>query len=126
MWHNRYFLHAKTLNKSDVTLRNKWPKYWSLSFSFSISSSNDNSGLISLRIDWFDLFAVQVTLTKASNLQCSALFMVELFLPYMKLWQIEGKTMETVTVFILGDSKITVDMTAAMKLKNNCSLEENL
>ena len=85
MWHNRYFLHAKTLNKSDVTLRNKWPKYWSLSFSFSISSSNDNSGLISLRIDWFDLFAVQVTLTKASNLQCSALFMVELFLPYMKL-----------------------------------------
>ena len=59
-----------------------WPKYWS--FSFSISPSNEYSGLISFRIDWFDLFAVQGTLKsllqhhnlKASILQCSAFFLV--------------------------------------------------
>ena len=63
--------------------------YWS--FSFSISPSNEYSGLISVRIDWFDLLAVQETLkiflqhhnSKASVLQCSALFMVLLSHPYM-------------------------------------------
>ena len=62
----------------------RWPKYQS--FSFSISTSNEYSGLISLRIDWFDLLAVQGTLknllqhrsSKASILQCSAFFMVQL------------------------------------------------
>ena len=62
----------------------KWPKYWSFSFSFSPSS--EYSGLISFRIDWFDLFAVQETLKsllrhhswKASVLQCSAFFIVQL------------------------------------------------
>ena len=91
MWHNRYFLHAKTLNKSDVTLRNKWPKYWSLSFSFSISLSNEYSGSISFRIDRFDLLAVQGILkslfqhhnSKASILQCSTFFIVQLSHPYM-------------------------------------------
>ena len=70
-------------------LRIRWPKYWS--FSFSISPSNEYSGLISLRIDWFDLLAVQGTLkgllqhqsSKASILQCSAVFMVQLSHPYM-------------------------------------------
>ena len=64
-----------------------WPKYWS--FSFNISPSNEYSGLISFRKDWFDLFAVQGTLksllqhhsSKASILQCSAFFMVHV--PYM-------------------------------------------
>ena len=67
----------------------KWPKYWS--FSFSISPSNDYSGLISFTIDWFDLLAVQGTLksllqhhsSKASILQCSAFFTVQLSHPYM-------------------------------------------
>ena len=62
----------------------RWSKYWS--FSFSISPSNEYSGLISLRIDWLDLLAVQGTLksllqhhsSKASILQCSAFFMVHL------------------------------------------------
>ena len=62
----------------------KWPKYWS--FSFSISPSNEYSGLISFRIDWFDVLAVQGTLknplqhhsSKASILWCSAFFMVQL------------------------------------------------
>ena len=67
----------------------RWPKY--CSFSFSISSSNKYSGLISFRIDWLDLLAVQGTLkrllqhhsSKASILQCSALFMVQFSHPHM-------------------------------------------
>ena len=51
---------------SESVLRNRWPKYWS--FSFSISPSNEYSGLISLRVDWFDFLAVQGTL-KLSNSQ---------------------------------------------------------
>ena len=67
----------------------RWPKYWS--FSFSISPSNEYSGLIFFRMDWFDLLAVQGTLksllqhhsSKESILQCSAFFIVELSHPYM-------------------------------------------
>ena len=66
-----------------------WPKYWS--FSFSISPSNEYSGLISSGIDWFDLFTIQGTLksllqdrsSKISILQYSAFFMVQLSHPYM-------------------------------------------
>ena len=65
-----------------------WPKYWS--FSFSISPSNEYSGLTSFRIDWFDLLAVQGTLknllqhrsSKTSILQCSTFFIVQLSHPY--------------------------------------------
>ena len=68
---------------SELTLHIRWPKYWS--FSFSISPSNNYSGLISFRIHWFDLFAVQGTLkgllqhhcSKASVLQYPAFFMVQ-------------------------------------------------
>ena len=74
---------------SESTLCMRWPKYWS--FSFSISPSNEYSGLISFRIDWLDLLAIQGTLkshlqhlsSKASVLQCSAFFMVQLSHPYM-------------------------------------------
>jgi len=74
-------------NKSVLHIR--WPKYWS--FSFSISPSNDYSGLISFRIDWFDLLAVQGTLKSllqhqtsiASILWSSALVMVQISHPYM-------------------------------------------
>ena len=74
-------------NESVLCIR--WPKYWS--FSFSISPSNEYSGLISFRIDWLDLLAVQGTLksllqhhsSNASILQCSALFMIQLSHPYM-------------------------------------------
>ena len=73
---------------SESAVHIQWPKYWS--FSFSISPSNEYSGLISLKIDWFDL-AVQGTLRsllqnqslKASILQHSAFFMVQLSQPYM-------------------------------------------
>ena len=79
---------------SELALHLRWPKYWSLSF--SISPSNEYSGLISFRIDWFGLLAVQGTLKyllhhhslKASVLWHSAFFMVQLSHPYM----ITGKT----------------------------------
>ena len=74
---------------NESVLRIRWSKYWS--FSFSISPSNEYSGLISFRIDWFDLFAVQGILksllqhhnSKASILLHSALFIVQLSYPYM-------------------------------------------
>ena len=67
----------------------RWPKYWS--FSFNIRSSNEHPGLISFRMDWLDLLAVQGTLksllqhhsSKASILQCSAFFKFQLSHPYM-------------------------------------------
>ena len=79
-------------NKSALHIR--WPKHWS--FSFNISFSNEHSGLISFRMDWFDLLAVQGTLkglllyhsSKSSILLHSAFFMVQLSHPYMNT----GKT----------------------------------
>ena len=77
-------------NESALCIR--WPKYWS--FSLSISPANEYSGLISFRIDWSDLLAVQETLksllqhysSEASILQCSAFFMVN---PYINAWLLE-------------------------------------
>ena len=74
---------------NESVLHITWPKYWSLSF--NISPSNEHSGLISFRMDWFDLLAVQGTLksllqqysSKASILWHSAFFIVELSYPYM-------------------------------------------
>ena len=74
---------------NESVLHIRWPVYWS--FSFSISPFNEYSGLISFRIDWFDLLAVQRTLRsllqhhslKASVLQCSAFFIVQLSHPYV-------------------------------------------
>ena len=73
----------------ESVVRIRWPKYWS--FSFSISPSNEYSGLISFRMDWLDLFTVQGILksllqhhsSKASILQHSAFFIVQLSHPYM-------------------------------------------
>ena len=87
----------------ELALLIRWPKYWS--FSFSISPSNEYSGLSSFRIDSFDLLAVQGTLKnllqqhnlKTSFLQCSAFFMVQLSQPYMTT----GKTIAlTVWTFV--------------------------
>ena len=92
---------------SESALCIRWPKYWS--FSFSISPSNDYSGLISFRMDWLALLAVQGTLkslfqqhsSKASILQSSAFFIVQLSHPYMTTgktialtrWTFVGKVM---------------------------------
>ena len=92
---------------SESVLRIRWPKYWS--FSFSLSPSSEYSGLISFKIDWFDLLAVQGTLksllqhhsSKASILWHSACFIVQLSHPYMTTgntialtrWTFVGKVM---------------------------------
>ena len=85
-------------NESALHLR--WPKYWS--FSFSISPSNKYSGLISFRMDWLDLLAVQETLKilqhyslKASILWCSAFFIVQLSNPYMTTGKTTALTRRT-------------------------------
>ena len=83
---------------SELAIHIRWPKYWS--FSFSISSSNEYSGLISFSIDWFDLLAVQGTLKsllqhhslKGSILRRSAFFMVQLSYPYMTTGKTIGLT----------------------------------
>ena len=85
---------------NESAFRIRCPKYWS--FSFSISPSKEYSGLISFRIDWFDLLAVQRTLkslqhnsSKASILQHSAFFMVQLSHPYMATGKIIALTRRT-------------------------------
>ena len=92
---------------NESALHMRWPKYWS--FSFNISPSNEHPGLISFRMDWLDLLAVQGTLksllqhhsSKASILRCSAFFTVQLSHPYMTTgktialtrWTFVGKVM---------------------------------
>ena len=82
-------------------LRIRWSKYWS--FNFGISPPNEYTGLISFRIDWFDLFAVQGTLKnllqhhslKASILWCSAFFIIQLSHPYMTTGKTIALTIQT-------------------------------
>ena len=89
------FLSIRVFSKKSV-LQIRWPKYWS--FSFSISPSSEYSGMISFRMDWLDLLAVQETLksllqhhsSKASILRHSAFFIVQLLHPYMTT----GKTID--------------------------------
>ena len=92
---------------NELVLHIRWPKYWSLSF--NISPSNEHPGLISFKMDWLDLLAVQGTLksllqhhsSKASFLQCSVFFIVQLSHPYMTTgktialtrWTFVGKVM---------------------------------
>ena len=86
---------------SESALRIKWPKYWS--FSFNISPSNENPGLISFRMDWLDLLAFQGTLkrllqhhsSKPSILWCSAFFIVQLSYPYMTTGKTIALTRQT-------------------------------
>ena len=92
---------------NESALHNRWPKYWS--FSFTTSPSNEHPGLISFKMDWLDLLAVQGTLksllqhhsSKASILRCSTFFTVQLSYPYMTtrktialtIWTFVGKVM---------------------------------
>ena len=98
-WHHRLNGHG-----FESTLRIRWPKYWS--FSFSISPSNEHPGLISFRMEWLDLPAVQGTLksllqhhtSKASILWHSAFFTVQVSHPYMTT----GKTMALIRRTFVG------------------------
>ena len=86
---------------NESALHRRWPKYWS--FSFNISPSKEHPGLISFRMDWLDLLAVQGTLkslpqhhsSKASILQCSAFFTVQLSHPYMTTGKTIAWTIQT-------------------------------
>ena len=86
---------------NELAPRIRWPKYWN--FSFSLSPSNEYSGLISFRIDWFDLLAVQATpksllqhhSLKASVLRCAAFFMVQVSQLYMTTGKIIALTIWT-------------------------------
>ena len=86
---------------NEAALHIRWPKYWS--FSFSISLSNEYSGLVSFRMDWLDLLAVQGTLksllqhhsSKASIIQCSAFFIVQLSHPYTTTGKTRALTRRT-------------------------------
>ena len=105
-------------NESALPIR--WPKYWS--FSFSISPSSEYSGLISFRIDWFDLHAVQGTLkrflqyhySKASTLWCSAFFMVQLLTSIHNYWknhmdiclQTDVSAFNILSSFVMGPSLV--------------------
>ena len=97
------FPSIKVFSRESV-LHISWPKYWS--FSFSITPCNVYSGLISFRIDWFDILAVQGALksllqhnvSKASILWCSAFFMVQLLHPYMTI----GKTIALTRWTLVG------------------------
>ena len=110
---------------NELALLIKWPKNWC--FSFSISPSNEYSGLISFKIGWFDLLVVQGTLksllqhysSKASILQCSAFFIVQLSHPYMTTgntialnrWTFVSKVMSllfnTLSMFVIGEGNGT-------------------
>ena len=105
----------------------RWPKYWC--FSFSISLSNEYSRLISFRIDWFDLFAVQLTLksllqhhsSKASILQHSAFFIVQLSYPYITT----GKTIAlTRWTFVSNVMSILIDIKIALWVGHSFSSKE--
>ena len=94
---------------NELTLHMRWPKYWS--FSFSIIPSKEHPGLISFRMDWLDLLAVQGTLksllqhhsSKASVLQHSAFFMVQLSNPYMTT----GKTITLIIFTFVGKGDVS-------------------
>ena len=119
-------------NESLLCIR--WPKYWN--FSFSISPSNEYSGLISFRMDWLDLLVVQGTLksllqhhsAKASILQCSTFFTVQLSHPYMTTGKTIALTRWTLMAnrcsnsgssdtFYFWGSKVTVDGDCSHEMK---------
>ena len=89
------------VSSSESVLHIRWPKYWS--FSFSISPSSEHRGLISFRMDWLDLLAVQGTLkrllqhysSKVSILWCLAFFMVQLSHPYVTTGRMIPLTLQT-------------------------------
>ena len=102
-----------TIFSNEPVLHIRWPKYWS--FSFIINPSNEYSGLISFKIDWFEILAVQRTLKsllqyRSSNFWCSAFFIVQLSHPCMTTgstialtrWTFVGKVMSLLFICCLG------------------------
>ena len=112
---------------SESVLCIRWPRYWS--FSFSVSPSNEYSGLISFRIDWFDLLAAQDTLksllqhhSSKASIQCSAFFMVQLSHPYMTTGKIIALTMTFVSKLIYLLFNMLSKLVIAFLQRSNCLL----
>ena len=109
---------------NESVLHSRWPKYWS--FSFSISPSKEYSRLISFRMDWLDLLAVQGTLksplqhhsSKASILRCSAFFIVQLSHPYMTA----GKTIALTRRTFVG-KVMSLVFNMLSRLTTSCSIQ---
>ena len=134
---------SRRVFSSESTFRIRWPKYWS--FSFSISSSNEYSGLISFRIDWFDLLAVQRTLKsllqhhilKTSILQHSAFFMVQLSHPYMTTGKTIALAIQTFVSKVMSllfntlchsfssKEQVSFNFMAAVTISNDSEAQEN-
>ena len=108
---------------SESTLCMRWPKYWS--FSFSISPSNECPGLISFRVGWLDLLAVQGTLkslqhhsSKASILQCSAFFTVQLSHPFVT----NGKIIALIRQTFVGKvMSLLLNMVSRLVMLDECN-----
>ena len=106
---------------NESILHIRWPKYWS--FSFSISPSNEYSGLISFRMDWLDLLAVQGTLksllqhhsSNASTLRHSVFFIVQLSHPYMSTGKTIALTMQTFVNKVIWNGKKKRSLTVTLK-----------
>ena len=94
----------------------RWPKYWS--FSFSIIASKEIPGLISFRMDWLDLLAVQGTLKIFSNTTVQK----HQFFGPITSWQIDGETVETVSDFIFPGSQISADGDCSYEIKRRLLL----
>ena len=121
-----FYLSSFRVFSNESVLCIRWPKYWS--FSFNISPSNEYSGLISFRMNWLDLLAVQGTLkslfqhhsSKASILRCSAFFIVQLLRPYMTT----GKTIAlTRRTFVGKVMSLIFNMLSWLVLKSENSQE---
>ena len=114
---------------NESALRIRWPKYWS--FSFSISPSNEHPGLISCRMDWLDLLAVQGTLkshlqhhsSKASILRHSAFFTVQLSHPYMTTGKIIALTRRT---FVGKAMSLLFNLRFCIKSVSHCQLKKEV
>ena len=110
-------------SSNETNFHMRWPKYWS--FSFSISPSKEHPGLISFRMDWLDLLAVQGTLksllqphsSKASILQCSAFFTVQLSHPYTTTGKTIALTRRTLPT--IGRLKYIKQLLTSIKEKND-------
>ena len=115
----------------ESVLHIRWPKYWS--FSFNISPSNEYSGLISFRIDWFDLLVVQDTLksllqhhsSKASILRHSAFFMVQLSDPYRTTGKTSSQYMQIPNYYIVDLKHLQCCISIISQLNVNILLEYN-
>ena len=119
------FPSIRVFSNPESVLHIRWSKYWN--FSFSISPSNEYSGLISFRIDWFDFLEVQVTLKsllqhhnlKVSILWCSPFFMVQLSYPYMTT----GKTIAlTRRTFVGKVMSLLFNMLSRLSMLSNVCL----